>query len=125
MFNVSDSSGLTVSELAGGVELVTQCGEIFDCHPAVETAFTFTKLAAKDGQEEETTEPTENTAVKEEEEVKASTTRNAEKTLQFDEFQIFLQYLRQYFLFCKVISEWKIPLNCFWLKPSSCILVVP
>lgn len=120
MFNVSDSAELTVSELAGGVELVTQCGEIFDCHPAVETAFKFTKLAARDGLEGETTELTENTAVNDEEEVK-----NPEKILKFDEFRMFLQNIRQYFLFCEVISEWKIPLNCFLVKPFSCVLVVP
>ena len=121
MFNVSDSAGLTVFEVASGVEVVTQCGEIFDCLPAVETSFKFTKLAAKDGLGEETSQPTEKTAVKDEEEVEASTTRKAEKTLKFDEFRMFLQNLKQYFLFCKVISEGKIPLNCFWLKPLSCV----
>ena len=124
MFNVSDSAGLTVSEVAGGVAVVTQSEEMFDCRPAVATAFKFTKLTANDGLEEEKTQPTENTAVKDKEEVKAST-RNAEKTLQFDEFRTFLKNLRQYFLFCQVTTEWKISLICFWLKPFSCVLVVP
>ena len=101
MFNVSDSAGLTLPEVASGVGLVTQCEEMFDCYPAVAAAFKHTKLTARDGLEEERTEPTEDTAAPGKEEVKAST-RNDDKNLQFDEFRMFLQNLRQYFLFCQV-----------------------
>ena len=104
MFKLTDSAGLTLSELAGGVAAVTQSQEMFDCLPAVATAFKFTKLTAKDGLEEEQTEPTENTADKDKEEVEASA-RKAENTLYFDEFRMFLLNLRQYFLFCQVSSE--------------------
>ena len=93
MFNVSDSAGLTLPEVASGVGLVTQCEEMFDCYPAVAAAFKHTKLTARDGLEEDT-------AALDKEEVKAST--NADKNLQFDEFRMFLQNLRQYFLFCQV-----------------------
>ena len=85
MFNVSDSPGLTVSEVAGGVGAVTQCGEMFDCLPAVAAAFKHTKLSPSGGLEE--------TAGQE----------AVGETLQFEEFRLFLQNLRQYFLFCQVI----------------------
>ena len=100
LFNVSDSvGGLTLSEVASGVGMVTQCEEMFDCYPAVAAAFKHTKLTAKEGLEEEKADPTEATADKEE--VQAST-GNAENTLQFVEFPMFLRNLRQYFLFCQV-----------------------
>ena len=102
LFNISDSKTLTINELENGVTRVTQSEDLFDCMPAVRSAFHFTKVFFNNGVDEE--EEAENKA-KEEQEKEAkekAPTLKVEKTLEFFEFRMFLQTLRQYYLYCQV-----------------------
>ena len=108
LFNISDSKTLTIFELEGGVMRVTQSEELFDCLPAVRAAFHFTKVFFNNGVDEE--EEAEKKAKEEQEksneevEVIKAPTRKVEKTLEFFEFRLFLQTLRQYYLYCQVMG---------------------
>ena len=91
-----------------------QSEEMFDCLPAVRAAFHFTKVFYNNGVDEEEEaerrakeekeKQEENTGAKEEgdEDVIKVPTRKVEKTLEMDEFRLFLQTLRQYYLYCQV-----------------------
>ena len=111
LFNISDSKTLTIFELESGVMRVTQSEELFDCLPAVRAAFHFTKVFFNNGVDEE--EEAEKKAKEEQEknktneevdEVIKAPTRKVEKTLEFFEFRLFLQTLRQYYLYCQVMA---------------------
>ena len=92
----------------------SQSEEMFDCLPAVRAAFHFTKVFYNNGVDEEEEaerrakeekeKQEENTGAKEEgdEDVIKVPTRKVEKTLEMDEFRLFLQTLRQYYLYCQV-----------------------
>ena len=90
LINVNDSPGLTVHELESGMATVTRSEDFFDCLPAVQEAFKFTKIIYGDGEDK----PGED----EENEGKVK----IEKTLDFSEFQLFLRILRQYYVYCQV-----------------------
>ena len=85
MINVNDSPVLTVEQLESGVATVTQSEDFFDCHPAVVTAFNFTKKRLETNEEEETNKE-----------------KGKPKTLEFSEFKVFLTLLRQYYVYCQV-----------------------
>ena len=88
--------------------------EFFDCLPAVRAAFNFTKVLANKGVDEDEVEEKKNKEEKkaqEEEKKKKKSgeievikvpTRKVEKTLEYEEFRMFLQTLRQYFIYCRV-----------------------
>ena len=111
LFNISDSKTLTLYDLEKGVTTVAQTEELFDCLPAVKYAFHFTKVFFNNGIDEE--EEAEKRA-KEEDEKEASSkgdievikapTAKVEQTLEYQEFQMFLQSLRQYYLYCQVLD---------------------
>ena len=106
LFNISDTKDLTLYDLEKGVSTVTQSEELFDCLPAVRAAFHFTKVFYNNGVDEE--EEAEKKAKEEENEKKddeviKAPTRKVEKTIEFHEFRIFLQTLRQYYLYCQVV----------------------
>ena len=109
LFNISDSKNLTLYDLEKGVSTVTQSEELFDCLPAVRAAFHFTKVFYNNGVDEE--EEAEKKAKEEEKknsnnesnvEVIKAPIRKVEKTIEFDEFRMFLQSLRIYYLYCQV-----------------------
>lgn len=110
LFNISDSKTLTIFELESGVMRVTQSEELFDCLPAVRAAFHFTKVFFNNGVDEEeeaekkAKEEQENSKSNEENEVIKAPIQKVEKTLEFFEFRLFLQTLRQYYLYCQVIG---------------------
>ena len=85
LINVNDSPVLTVEQLESGVATVTQSEDFFDCHPAVVTAFNFTKKRLETNEEEETNKE-----------------KGKPKTLEFSEFKVFLTLLRQYYVYCQV-----------------------
>lgn len=95
LFNVSDSASLTLYDLERGVANVTQSEEFFDCLPAARAAFDYAKVFSNKGVDEE--EEKEKEADNEK-----ALSRKVEKTLVFDEFKVFLQALRQYFVYCEV-----------------------
>ena len=82
--------------------------EFFDCLPAVRAAFNYTKVLTNkgvDGDEDEEKKAQEEEKKKkkpEEIEVIKVPTRKVEKTLEYEEFRMFLQTLRQYFIYCRV-----------------------
>ena len=102
----------------------SQSEEMFDCLPAVRAAFHFTKVFYNNGVDEEEEaekrakeekeKQEENTGTKEEgdEDVIKVPTRKVEKTLEMDEFRLFLQTLRQYYLYCQVGDD---------LLPGQCV----
>ena len=98
LFNVFDSASLTLYDLERGVANVTQSEEFFDCLPAARAAFDYAKVFSNKGVDEE--EEKKKEAEKDENEKALS--RKVEKTLVFDEFKVFLQALRQYFVYCEV-----------------------
>ena len=118
LFNISDTKTLTLYDLENGVTRVTQSEELFDCLPAVKTAFHFAKVFFNNGIDEE--EEAEKRAREEEEKQNETGQKNndvelikapipkVEKTLEFSEFQMFLQSLRQYYLYCQVL------MICVW-----------
>ena len=77
---------------------MTQSEEFFDCLPAARAAFDYAKVFSNKGVDEE--EEKKKEAEKDENEKALS--RKVEKTLVFDEFKVFLQALRQYFVYCEV-----------------------
>ena len=85
LINVNDSPNLTVEQLESGVATVTQSEDFFDCHPAVVTAFNFTKRRIETEEEEEINKE-----------------KGKPKTLEFSEFKVFLTLLRQYYVYCQV-----------------------
>ena len=66
IMDLDDSLSLSMYELEKGIATFTRSGELFDCYPAVRTAFKFTKkLHMADGEDyedvvEELVEETEN-----------------------------------------------------------------
>ena len=118
-------------ELEKGVATVTQSDEFFDCLPAIRAAFNFTKVFTNNGVDEEedaeivefhctkvftnngVNDKAESEKMCDEEETKKNKTHNeiqvikaptrkVEKTLEYEEFRMFLQTLRQYYLYCQV-----------------------
>ena len=100
LFNVSDSASLTLYDLERGVATATQSEEFFDCLPAVRAAFKYAKVFYNNGVDEDAKKDED----EEEEATVTVTTKKVEKTLAFDEFRVFLQALRQYFIYCQVQS---------------------
>ena len=108
LINVNDSKSMTMYELEKGMATVTRSEEFFDCLPAVRAAFNFTKVLTNKGVDED--EEEEKKAQEEEKKMKKPNeievikvpTRKVEKTLEHEEFRMFLQTLRQYFIYCQV-----------------------
>ena len=65
---------------------VTRSDDFFDCHPAIQTAFKYTKVITNWGKIEN-------------EEFRGLKKR---ESLDFDEFKTFLLLLRQYYCYCQV-----------------------
>ena len=100
LFNVNDSASLTLYDLERGVATVTQTEEFFDCLPAARAAFKYAKVFSNKGVDEE--EERKKEAEQEGDDIPAPT-RIVEKTLELEEFRVFLQALRQYFIYCQII----------------------
>ena len=75
--------------MISGMATVTRSDDFFDCHPAIQSAFKFTKMVTKGPSV-----------------ISHEGIQNAEKVLdnylEFDEFKIFLNILRQYYVYCQV-----------------------
>ena len=75
--------------MISGMATVTRSDDFFDCHPAIQSAFKFTKMVTKGPSV-----------------ISHEGIQNAEKVLdnylEFDEFKIFLNVLRQYYVYCQV-----------------------
>ena len=92
--DLDDSLSLSMYELEKGIAIFTRSGELFDCYPAVRTAFKFTKKLHMAGEDyEELAEETENYDSIEE---------NSGIPLFYSEYQEFLAALHQYYVYCKV-----------------------
>ena len=94
--NLLDSEGMTMFELEKGITTITQSEELFDCYPAINAAFQFTKSYAKQGveiaeNEIKNAEDLDNVPVEE------------DPTLEYKEFGLFLHALKQYYIYCQVI----------------------
>ena len=102
LINVNDSASLTLYDLERGVATVTQTEEFFDCLPAARAAFDYAKVFSNKGVDEE--EERKKEAEQEESDMDAIKVpaRKVERTLEFEEFRVFLQALRQYFIYCQV-----------------------
>lgn len=86
LINVNDSKTLTADQLETGMGTVTRSDDFFDCHPAIQTAFKYTKVVTNWGK----TENVEDTSIKRKE------------SIDFDEFKTFLLLLRLYYSYCQV-----------------------
>ena len=92
--DLDDSLSLSLYELEKGVATITMTEEWFDCYPAIQTAFKFTKLMLDTDKD-----------LEHDEDDVAKTEADEEKTeavLLFSEFQLFLAALKQYYMYCKV-----------------------
>ena len=90
LINMNDSPGLTVHQLESGMATVTRSEDFFDCLPAVQEAFKFSKVISSYEDEQGHAEETE--AVQD------------SSTLNFDEFREFLRVLRQYYVYCQELK---------------------
>ena len=95
--DLDDSLSLSMYELEKGVAVFTRSEECFDCYPAVQTAFKFTKRLHV-GDDQQSGEDTEEEEVVEDEEKEES-----EIPLFYSEFHEFLVNLKQYYKYCKVV----------------------
>ena len=86
LINVNDNKTLTADQLETGMGTVTRSDDFFDCHPAIQTAFKYTKVVTNWGK----TEKVEETSIKRRE------------SIDFDEFKTFLLLLRLYYSYCQV-----------------------
>ena len=105
LINVDDRERLTVDQLETGIATVTRSDDFFDCHPAVQTAFKFTKLVTNRG-----VTKSEKDQVKEGE--------KKLKTIVFDEFRTFLSILRQYYIYCQVTKRFSVGKNQSLIETS-------
>ena len=103
LINVDDRERLTVDQLETGIATVTRSDDFFDCHPAIQAAFKFTKLVTNRG------------VTKTEDNLKEEGEKKIVKTIVFDEFRTFLAILRQYYIYCQV--------NFSSIKFSSCSIL--
>ena len=120
LINVNDSDKLTADQLETGIATVTRSDDFFDCHPAIQTAFRcsintnviviikiilrFTKIIACKG-------------------VVVQDNKGDIKVgggISFEEFKDFLNLLRQYYIYCQVvtaiptrISQYQLISRCF------------
>ena len=105
LINVNDSDKLTADQLETGIATVTRSDDFFDCHPAIQTAFRcfinitvvvkiiiiilrFTKIIACKG-------------------VVVQDNKGDIKVgggISFEEFKDFLNLLRQYYIYCQVVT---------------------
>ena len=105
LINVNDSDKLTTDQLETGIATVTRSDDFFDCHPAIQTAFRcfinitvvvkiiiiilrFTKIIACKG-------------------VVVQDNKGDIKVgggISFEEFKDFLNLLRQYYIYCQVVT---------------------
>jgi hypothetical protein len=90
LMDLDDSLSMTIFELEKGI---TQSEELFDCFPAINTAFAFTKSYSKQGQELDENENEEELDNPPEE----------DDTLEYKEFGMFLHALKQYYVYCQVL----------------------
>ena len=91
IMDLDDSLSLSMYELEKGIAIFTRSGELFDCYPAVRTAFKFTKKLQL--HDEELVEETENDDSIEE---------HSGIPLFYSEYQEFLAALHQYYVYCKI-----------------------
>lgn len=93
LMDLDDSLSMSLSELEKGISTITQSADYFDCYPAIMTAFEYTKNFSIKLQELEEDENA-NEFEEEDEEKK--------EYLEYKDFGLFLQGLRQYYIFCQV-----------------------
>ena len=86
LINVNDSKTLTADQLETGMGTVTRSDDFFDCHPAIQTAFKYTKVITNWGKIEKDEE----------------TNNKRKESIDFDEFKTFLRLLRLYYSYCQV-----------------------
>ena len=86
LINVNDSKTLTADQLETGMGTVTRSDDFFDCHPAIQTAFKYTKVITNWGK------------IEKDEEVNIK----RRESIDFDEFKTFLLLLRLYYSYYQV-----------------------
>ena len=86
LINVNDGKTLTADQLETGMGTVTRSDDFFDCHPAIQTAFKYTKVITNWGKIEKDGE----------------TNNKRRESIDFDEFKTFLLLLRLYYSYCQV-----------------------
>ena len=91
--DLDDSLSLSLYELEEGVATITMTKEWFDCYPAVQTAFKFTKLILDKDLEHD------------QDEVAETDEDKTDPILLFSEFKQFLAALKQYYVYCKVMMS--------------------
>ena len=91
LINVNDSKTLTADQLETGMGTVTRSDDFFDCHPAIQTAFKYTKVITNWGK------------IEKDEEVNSK----RRESIDFDEFKTFLLLLRLYYSYCQVYIIYK------------------
>ena len=94
LMDLDDSLSMTIFELEKGIATITQSEELFDCYPAINAAFAFTKLYSKQGQELDENEN---------EEELDNAPAEKDDTLEYKEFGMFLHALKQYYVYCQVL----------------------
>ena len=90
LINVNDSKTLTADQLETGMGTVTRSDDFFDCHPAIQTAFKYTKVITNWGK------------IEKDEEVNIK----RRESIDFDEFKTFLLLLRLYYSYCQVYIKY-------------------
>ena len=92
IMDLDDSLSLSMYELEKGIAVFTRSEDLFDCYPAVQTAFKFTKGLdmSDDGDAENEAKELEDKG------------DESDIPLFYSEFQEFLKNLKQYYIYCKV-----------------------
>ena len=98
IMDLDDSLSLSIFELEKGIAAITMTEDVFDCFPAVETAFRFVKKMSNEDHDKENHE-SNNEDDKVEEDVVI------EHPLLYSEFRHFLTVLRHYFTFCQIFEN--------------------
>ena len=102
IMDLDDSLSLSMYELEKGIAVFTRSEDWFDCYPAVQTAFKFTKGLdiLDDGDAENEAKELEDTC------------DVSDIPLFYSEFQEFLKNLKQYYIYCKVGLQLYVDVYC-------------
>ena len=107
IMDLDDSLSLSMYELEKGISTITRSEEWFDCYPAVQTAFKFTKrLHMVDDAEVEDDDD--------------SAEEKTETVLFYSEFAEFLSALVQYYSYCKVFGNTEVEEGVMVDRDSFC-----
>ena len=99
LMDLDDSLSMTLFELEKGIATISQSEELFDCFPAVNAAYDFTKSYNNIGKCLDENDENENQENIDDYQGKGV----GEKKLEYGEFAIFLHALTQYYSYCQVL----------------------